>query len=68
MRFLLILLSLLQVPQAVLAHVGEEIEEHPGAAQAADDVVQVSPVAIIVVLAVIVIVGGTVWWFILKRK
>ena len=68
MRFLLILFSLLPVPLVVLAHIGEEIEEHPEAVQAADNVVQVSPVAIIVVLAVIVIVGGTVWWFILKKK
>jgi len=68
MRFWLILFALLQIPLTVVAHVGEEIEEHPGAVQAADNVVQISPVVIIVVLAAIVIIGGVVWWFIFKKK
>ena len=68
MRFLLILFSLLPVPLVVLAHIGEEIEEHPEAVQAADDVAQVSPVVVIIVLAAVVIIGGAVWWFILKKK
>ena len=57
-----------KTPRVALAHLGEEVEEHPEAVQRTSDVLEVDPVFIGIVLGAAAIVGFLVWQFLLRKK